>query len=159
MEGYHGSGRRHFKDHVFVWDKKFAVRQENAYIAERRLLKAEDNETIITAFINQFGSWLDPPQYSYRALRDFLEKAIDESGNPENILNTDPTPAPHSRILVLLDDRRDETGWHDAGGARHRARDWNSYAEGYPPQGESIECSMLNAGDLYRKQLRSVGLS
>lgn len=155
MENKSASTRRRFQDQVFVWDKKFATRQQTAHSAEDRILKPEDDETAITAFMNKFGSRLDPPQYSHVALRAFLEKAVDGSRDPENDLKTDPTPAPHDQLLILLDDRRDDTGWQDASGERHWARDWTGYAE-YPPQGEGQEFLMLDAGELYRKQLRSV---
>ena len=151
MDSYSGSGRRRYKDHGFVWDKRFAERQEKAYTAERITLISGNDGSMISACINQFPSRLDPPQYNYSALRDFLDQASEDD------LRTAPTPIQYARNIIVLDDRRDNSGWHDVGGHRHLARDWNSYANGYPPPGENIQCMMLNPGDLYRKLLTKVG--
>ena len=153
MDSYSGSGRRRYKDHGFVWDKRFAERQEKAYNAERMTLIPSDDGSMISACINKFASRLDPPQYNYSALRDFLAQAS------ETDLRTAPTPIQYARNIIVLDDRRDSSGWQDVGGHRHLARDWNSYANGYPPPGENIQCLMLNPGDLYRKLLTKVGHS
>lgn len=150
MENYSRSASRRFQDHVFVWDKKFAVRQEDAHRHEKNRLTPDGEETIIKAFLNQFGSRLDPPQYTYTALQKFLEEA------DENDLKMDPIPTRHNQTNILLDDRRDDTGWQDVTNVRHFARDWNSYAGGYPPEGEDVVYSLMNAGDLYKKRLKSV---
>ena len=150
MENYSRSANRRFQDHVFVWDKKFAVRQEDAHRHEKNRLTPDGEETIIKAFLNQFGSRLDPPQYAYTALQKFLEEA------DEDDLKMDPIPTRHNQTNILLDDRRDDTGWQDVTNVRHFARDWNSYAGGYPPEGEDVVYSLMNAGDLYKKRLKSV---
>ena len=150
MDSYSGTRGRRYKDLGFVWDKRFAERQENTYNAERVTLIPGNDGSMISACINGFPSRLDPPQYNYSALRDFLDQAS------ENDLRTAPTPSQYARNIIVLDDRRDNTGWHDVGGHRHLARDWNSYANGYPPPGENIQCMMLNPGDLYRKLLTKV---
>ena len=80
---------------------------------------------------------------------DFLELANEDD------LKAVPAPARDDEFNILLDDRRDDTGW-EVGGTRHWARDWNSYAGGYPPEGQSVESSKMTAKDLYRKQQRSV---
>lgn len=151
MDSYSGPGRRGHKNDGFVWDKRFAERQEEAYNIERLALIPANDGSMISTCINQVPSRLDPPQYNYSALRDFLDQAS------ENDLRTAPTPIQYARNIILLDDRRDNSGWHDVGGNRHLARDWNSYAHGYPPPGENIQCMMLNPGDLYRKLLTKVG--
>ena len=149
MASYPMSSRRRFQDQVFVWDRKFETRQRHDH--EGLKLTPESQESIVTKFIKQFGSRLDPPQYNYAALRDFLDQASEDdlqdgSINPQ-----------HDVLSILLDDRRDDTGWEVAG-TRHWARDWNSYAGGYPPEGQGVVKSMMNARDLYKKQLRSVRL-
>ena len=151
MDSYSGSERRRHKDHGFYWDKRFAERQEKAYTAERMILTPGNDGSMISACINKFPSRLDPPQYNHSALRDFLEQASEDD------LRTEPTPIQHARNIIVLDDRRDHTGWQDVGGHRHLARDWNSYANGYPPPGENPKCLMLKPGDLYRKLLTNVG--
>ncbi len=133
-----------------MWDKKFAVRQEDAHRHEERPLTPDGEETIIEAFLSQFGSRLDPPQYNHTALRNFLEEAN------EGDLKLNPIPTQHNQTNILLDDRRDDTGWQDIANVRHFARDWNSYAGGYPPEGENVLSSLMNAGDLYKKRLNSV---
>ncbi len=149
MGSYPASTRRRFQDQVFVWDRKFETRQRHDH--EGYKLTPENQESIVTTFIKQFGSRLDPPQYNYTELCDFLNKAN------ENDLQSDPTNPQHDEFNILLDDRRDDTGW-EVSGTRHWARDWNSYAGGYPPEGQSVVKSKMNARDLYRKQLRSVCL-
>ena len=147
------SRRRHFQDSVFVWDKRFSVRREDAYHAESNKLKSDDQQSTLTAFIAHFGSRLDPPQYSYAALREFLEEA------DEDLLKANLPPIQNEWTNILLDDRRDNTGWQDVSGRRHLARDWNSYAGGYPPSGKGIVSEIMNAGQLFRKQLGSVSWS
>ena len=150
MENLLGSSKRRFQDHVFVWDRKFATRQEDAHRHENNRLIPEDDESIVDAFLSQFGSRLDPPQYSYTALRNFLNGAAEED------LKTDPASTISSQSNILLDDRCDSTGWYDISNVRHSARDWNSYAGGYPPEGEGVVFNFMSAGELYRKRLQSV---
>ena len=149
MESYPASTRRRFQDQVFVWDRKFETRQRHDQ--EGLKLTPENQESIVTTFIKQFSSRLDPPQYHYTALRDFLNRAN------ENDLQGGSTNPQHDEFSILLDDRRDDTGW-EVSGTRHWARDWNSYASGYPPEGQGVVKNMMNARDLYRKQLGSVCL-
>ena len=150
MASYPVSSRRRFQDQVFVWDRKFETRRRHDHEG-LKLIKSESQESIVTTFIKQFGSRLDPPQYHYAALRDFLDQA------KEDDLQGGSRNSQHDELNILLDDRRDDTGWEVAG-TRHWARDWNSYAGGYPPEGQGVLTSMMNARDLYRKQLRSVCL-
>ena len=147
MESYPASTRRRFQDQVFVWDRKFESRQRHDHESHR--LTPENQDSIITTFMKQPGSQLDPPQYNYTALCDFLEMANEDD------LKAVPAPAQDDEFDILLDDRRDDTGW-EVGGTRHWARDWNSYAGGYPPEGQSVVSSKMTAKDLYRKQQRSV---
>ena len=151
MEDYSRNFRRRFQDRVFVWDRKFAERQRRAYRAEDNKLVPADGEAIVDLFLRRQRSRLDPPQLSYSALRRFLESA--------NVVNWDniPTPSTHDINLVLLDDRRDDTGWHDINGTQHSARNWDGYSD-RPPPGENIVSGLLNPGDLYRKLLKSVRL-
>ncbi|KAL8723308.1 MAG: hypothetical protein Q9225_000360 [Loekoesia sp. 1 TL-2023] len=150
MDGPSRSRSRRFQDHVFVWDKKFAVRQLKTHNHENNRLTPDGGETIVEAFLNQFSSRLDPPQYNYMALRRFLEKASEDD------LRTNTTSTQYDQKNVLLDDRRDDTGWRDVNKIRHFARDWNSYAEGYPPEGENILQTPMNAKELYSKRLKSM---
>ena len=104
MDSYSGSGRRRYKDGGFVWDKRFAERQETAHTAERITLVPSNDGSMISACINKFPSRLDPPQYNYSALRNFLDQAS------ENDLRTAPTPSQYAGNIIVLDDRRDNSG-------------------------------------------------
>ena len=137
MASYPISSRRRFQDQVFVWDRKFETRRRHDHEG-LKLLKSEGQDSIIT-----FSK-----QYHYAALRDFLDRA------KEDDLQGGSTNSQHDELNILLDDRRDDTGWEVAG-TRQWARDWSSYAGGYPPEGQGVVTIMINARDLYRRQLRS----
>ena len=142
-------GRR-FQDHIFVWDKKFAIRQDHAHRHENNRLTLDYGDTIVEACLDEFCSRLDPPHYRYAAVSGFLAKT-----NEEELKKT--SFSKHTSLQnILLDDRRDDTGWEDTANVRHFARDWNSYAGGYPPEGKDIQYVLMNAGELYTKRLKSV---
>ena len=124
-------------------------RERRAYPAEDRKLTPAPDQSLTDAFFEELGSRLDPPQFSYIALRKFLENADEED------LRSPTSSSRYDRPLVLLDDRRDITGWLDPNGDHHSARDWDNYAT-YPPEGENPTISLMHAQDLYQKQLRSV---
>ena len=149
MDRYTQPARRRYQDRMFIWDRKFTERQRRAYQFEDKNLAPDRGQTIISAFLQEQSSRLDPPQFNYTALGNFLRAAGSVSW--QNI----PSSLQHNVPLALLDDRRDDTGWQDINGAQHSARNWDSYAE-YPPQGESRISGLFNPGELYRKQLRSV---
>lgn len=140
---------RTLRNRVFVWDQKFARRQRLTYRAEDNKITPEAHQTIIEAFFKQLGSRLDPPEYKYVALRKFLEQA-----NPDDLV-AQPLPLRHSTPLVLLDDRRDDTGWLGMDGEQHSARNWDGYAS-YPPAGSCQFTALMHAGQLYQRHLASV---
>lgn len=148
METLVGASRM-LRNRIFVWDRKFAQRQRLTYRAEDNRLKPEPHQTIIEVFFTELGSRLDPPPYKYTALRDFLEQAN---------LNDLTSQSPSSRYgtpSVLLDDRRDDTGWIGMDGEQHSARDWDGYVS-YPPTGSCQFTSLMNPGQLYQRQMASV---
>ena len=151
MDIYAQNPRRRLHDRVFLWDRKFAERQRRAYRAEDSKLVPTDGQTMVDAFLGIQNSRLDPPQFSYNALRKFLESADEVPW--DNI----SAPSPQDAPLTLLDDRRDDTGWQDINGTQHSARNWDGYSD-YPPRGESRISGLFNPEDLYRKLLRSVGV-
>ena len=140
---------RILRNRVFVWDRKFAQRQRLTYRAEDNKITPEAHQTIIEAFFKQRGSRLDPPQYRYVALRRFLEQA-----NFDDLV-AQPMPSRHSTPLVLLDDRRDDTGWLGMDGEQHSARNWDGYVS-YPPAGSCQFTALMHAGQLYQRNSASV---
>ena len=141
--------RRRYRNQVFVWDKKFTNRQKLAYRAEDNKLLPEAHQTLVTAFLEEQASRLDPPKYSYTGIRAYLERA------DENSLRTIPTPPGYNETLVWIDDRRDNTGWRDAAGIERSARNWDEYVR-YPPEGEDVHCDVLDLGDFYRRLSQNV---
>ena len=140
--------KRVFRNRVFVWDRKFAQRQRLTYRAEDNKIAPEAHQTI-EAFFKELGSRLDPPQYKYVALWRFLEQA-----DPDDLLAPN-TPSRYSTPLVLLDDRRDDTGWLGMDGEQHPARNWEGYVS-YPPAGSCQYTAMMHAIELYQRHLASV---
>ena len=137
------------RNRVFVWSRKFAQRQRLTYPAEDKNLTPEPHQTIVEAFFRELGSRLDPPQYKYATLRKFLEQA-----DSKDLVQRAPSSR-YSAPLVLLDDRRDDTGWHGQDGEQHSARNWHGYVS-YPPVGSCRFTSLMDAGQLYQRQLVSV---
>ena len=134
---------------VFEWGKRFVQRDRRAYPAEDTKLTPAPDQSLTDAFFEELGSRLDPPQFNYTNLRRFLANADEED------LRSPTSSSRYDLPLVLLDDRRDVTGWLDPNGDHHSARDWDNYAT-YPPEGEKPTISLMHAQDLYQKQLRSV---
>ncbi|KAL8793760.1 MAG: hypothetical protein Q9195_003702 [Heterodermia aff. obscurata] len=112
-------------------------------------LTPEPHQTVVEAFFRELGSRLDPPQYNYATLRKFLEQA-----DPNDLIQQTPSSR-YSAPLVLLDDRCDDTGWRGLDGEQHAARNWQSYAS-YPPVGSRRFTALMDAGQLYQRQLASV---
>lgn len=148
MELYAVSARQE-KRRALRWDKKFTQRERRAYPAEDRKLTPDANQTIVDAFFRELTSRLGPPQYSYTLLRSYLEQANENDLRQPNVATS------HAQHLILLDDRRDATGWLGTDGEIYSARDWDGYSR-YPPGGENASILLLNTHDLYKKQSRSV---
>lgn len=136
------------KRRFFAWHSTFGRRRRRAYPAEDRKLTPEAHQTIIDAFFAELTSRLDPPQYSYTSLRQYLEQA--DERELRSAISAD------AQGLVLLDDRRDTTGWLGTDGEAYSARDWDGYSR-YPPEGENPTVLLLNTQDLYKRQSESVG--
>ena len=127
----------------FIWDTKFTTRQFETY----SVLNAPDTEPdhgTINRFIRAQRYSLVPPQYNDVALQEFLEKATleDLTGPKPSRTSTEP--------IALIDDRCDSSGWQDANGIHHSARDWNGYSS-HPPHGTSIYTKILSARELYER--------
>ena len=134
---------------VFAWIWKFGQRERRAYPAEDEKLTPKPHQTTVDAFFEEYTSRLDPPQYSYTSLRKFLEQA------DENDLQKPSATTTYTQDLVLLDDRRDNTGWSGADGEAYSARNWDGYSR-YPPEGENRTILLLDTQGLYKRQCRSV---
>lgn len=149
MDSNPSQARRRLQDHAFVWDRGLAARQTIKYRAEDNKLVPAGGQKIIDAFLGEQRSRLDPPHVSYIALRKFLESAGEVSWDKV------PTPSSLDRLLVLLDDRRDGTGWQDINGAQHSPRNWDEYTN-YPPRGEKRVSGLFNPKELHKKLFGSV---
>ena len=147
MGDYGEPSRKRYWDHLFVWNRNFTTRQYHLYFHEETSLTQYEGQSALAAFFNEQRTILDPPDHNFTELRAFLEKS-----NDSELLNT---PSRFDAPMVLLDDRQDTTGWRDAHGTWHSARNSEGYAS-YPPEGERIESRLLSPGDLYRKLLTKV---
>lgn len=137
---------------VAIWDKKFEQRRSDTYKKEDSKLEPQGGESKIALFFAQQVTKLDPLDYAYTALRDYID------GLDEHILEQETTPTPHNYPLALLDDRRDTTGWVDEQKVQHFARNWLDY-ESFPPPGELVRVQVLDVGKLYQELLLDVSLS
>ena len=127
----------------FIWDTKFTTRQFETYSA----LDApytEPDESTINNFIRAQRYSLVPPQYNDVALQEFLGKAT-----LEDLTGASPSRA-SAEPIALIDDRCDSSGWQDANGIHHSARDWNGYSR-HPPHGTNIYMKILSARQLYER--------
>ena len=127
------------------------MRQRQSYPLEENRVEQQPPQSIVSIFLKEQKSGLDPPQYNYTALRLFLEKA-----NEGDLLQNPPT-SQNSTHVALVDDRCDRTGWQDISKQHHSARNWDIYARN-PPSGDCQQLYLLNAGDLYRRFRTNVGL-
>ena len=148
--------RRQLKDRRFKWDKKFTHRQTKSYLTEDFSVPQKPSQTPIEAFLNDRRQQLDPPQYNCPALKAYLEQAPEADLFSED--DSSLISLHHVRYhgIALVDDRTDTTGWKIVD-EHHAARDWDGYSD-YPPAGDNIDTTILNATDLYRKLLASVGI-
>ncbi|KEF59571.1 uncharacterized protein A1O9_04416 [Exophiala aquamarina CBS 119918] len=94
---------RPFSSARLVWDPHFSERQTISYAAEDIRLEPDPSETITASFLNVWSGHLNPPDLSFRALGEFLDK-----GDIRDLRDT-TRPARLTR-LALVDDRRDPCG-------------------------------------------------
>ncbi|ETI29380.1 hypothetical protein G647_01833 [Cladophialophora carrionii CBS 160.54] len=96
-------GFRHpFSPVRFEWDDHFSERQVTSYVAEDIRLELEPTETITTAFLDVRSRPLDPVDFNFKRLADFLDTS--------DIRNLRNPNVPAQGVLALLDDRRDPCG-------------------------------------------------
>ena len=154
--------KRPERHRVFVWNPKFKTRQEDSYQLEDYQIGhqlhqqiAEDIQngrqpqrgTVIDAFLRKGRFDLDPPQGAFRSLRAFLKRAR------ESDLHQDPISTEDARLLALVDERCDRTGWISKNKKRYYTRDWLQYSE-YPPEGDCRQWNLLHAKGLYERLAR-----
>lgn len=143
MEPYVQPLTDHRDGTLFVWDKKFQIRRQQAYKADDKRLDPEPQQTIVDAFIREQIEQSYSLQYSYNALRRFVAAArLSE-------LTAGGTPSQHTMRLVLLDDRRDPSG------GAHSTRNWDEY-DADPPKGDHKWSGVLDAGTLYDRLMEKV---
>ena len=144
MEFNNSLDRRRPGGAVFVWNEKFKTRLRKQHSSDRNKVEAQPSESIVTAFLKEQRSGLDPPQYQYTALRAFLDKA----NEADLVIN--PPAGPYALKVALVDDRCDRTGWQDVSGEHYPARNWDLYAP-FPPPGDFQHLDLLNAGKLIER--------
>lgn len=127
------------------------MRQKQAYPLEDNRIEQQPSQSIVSVFLKENRSSLDPPQYNYTSLRLFLEKA-----DEVDLLQNQPA-SQNSAYVALVDDRCDRTGWQDISKQYHSARNWDIYAQ-RPPPGDCQQSSLLSVGDLYRRFKTNVRL-
>jgi hypothetical protein len=126
---------------MLLWDNRFSARRKQAYGSEDiKHSTASDMETIIDSFLAQKVDRLEPPQYPYRDLVDFLHKAQ---------LTDLTTDTASTEQYILVDDRRDLTD-------DFSTRNWNKYIS-HPPEGENRNLKVLNERELYIRLRENVG--
>ena len=141
-------GRRITRNRVFIWNNKFAKRQTRAYGSENNKLTPTSQQNIVAAFLVEQASRLDPPQYTYSRLKNFLE------GPSQNQIQGNSLPQ-DQKCMILVDDRRDATGWGDVSGTHHSARNWDAY-DAYPPEGEDRALDVCDPSQVYARISGSV---
>jgi hypothetical protein len=124
------------------WDPKFTQRNAELYDAENLRLHVPPGLTRIEAFLSLRVHRLMPEQYSYAALREFLERDLLDVGRlEETVPIRDGSQA--AEKIVLLDERRDPSRPNTSS-----SRYWAEYAQ-YPPLGESVCLKALSTKGLY----------
>ncbi|KAL2864841.1 uncharacterized protein BJX67DRAFT_383469 [Aspergillus lucknowensis] len=124
------------------WDPKFTKRNAELYNAENMRLHVPPGMTKIEAFLSLRVHRLMPEQYSYAALREFLERdQLDVGRLEETVPILDGSP--EAENIVVFDERRDPSRLNTSS-----SRYWAEYAQ-YPPPGESICLKALSTKGLY----------
>ena len=140
--------QRYIQNRVYVWDTKFETRQQESYHMDQTQIGRQQSspESIVESFLRQRRFDLEPPENVCVALRQFLEQANEDD------LQRDPSvgEVENARLLALIDERCDRTGWKDYRSKLVYTRDWPQYAR-YPPTGECQQREMLNARGLYQR--------
>jgi hypothetical protein len=125
------------------WDPKFTRRNEKLYRAENEPVPDVPGVTgKIEGFLYLRVHRLMPEQYSYAALREFLERDPDDVKRLEGkvpILEG----SQDSQEAILFDERRDPSKPNAS-----LSRYWAEYTQ-YPPEGEAKRLEALNAKGLY----------
>jgi hypothetical protein len=121
-----------------AWDPKFTKRNADLYKVENQKFNILPGYTRIEIFLEQRVHTLMPEQYSYDALREFLQR------NRTNVATLEGTvPIPDAESTILLDERRDPSRLNN-----FSSRYWAEYTQ-YPPEGETIRLEALSAKGLY----------
>lgn len=144
--------RTQYGRYTVAWDTKFEQRQEYKYAGEDAKVVPGGNGSKVDAFFAQQGSSLDPQDYAYTALRDFLEPVRNERFEQRSRL------LDGGDSLALVNDRRDTTGWKDDQKKLHYARNWKEY-EKRPPAGENAYFELLDVRKFYGRLKENVSIS
>ncbi|KAL4940723.1 hypothetical protein BDV06DRAFT_223802 [Aspergillus oleicola] len=133
-----------------AWDPKFSKRNESLYPAENQKIVTLQSHSRAESFLTQRVHRLMPEQYSYAALREFLER--DPLGVAKLEGNTAIDETQDAEEIVLLDERRDPSHLN-----AFSSRYWAEYTQ-YPPEGDAIHLEALSAKKLYVRLNKEVGV-
>jgi len=137
MDAHMSLGLASISRALFTWDPKFTKREEDLHKAEDNRVEPDPGQSDLEAFLTTQSHRLQPRQFSYDALRKFLELASSEHLHGSRQLSEDD-----QRKLVFLDERRDTTN------LKYTSRDWSNYAQ-YPPPGDSTFVEVLDAREFF----------
>ena len=125
----------HLRENVFTWDSRFKIRNDLSYVSDYK-----DKVTNLDEFLmEKIESDLDPPQYQYTALQDFLKH--------ENIADLLQQSSPTDQYVALIDDRSDYKDWQAITKNLHVTRNWDIYGQ-YPPEGFPRKLRLCDAHGL-----------
>ncbi|KAL4970938.1 uncharacterized protein BDV14DRAFT_194724 [Aspergillus stella-maris] len=128
------------------WDPKFTKRDpvlsKLLYNIENQKFDSLPGYTRIDIFLGQRVHTLMPEQYSYNALREFLERSEEDIPKLEGTIPISGMSA-DAQTTILLDERRDPSPLNNLS-----SRYWAEYTQ-HPPGGEAIHLEALNAKALY----------
>ncbi|CEN60570.1 hypothetical protein ASPCAL03006 [Aspergillus calidoustus] len=130
------------------WDPKFTRRNEKLYGVENETVPDVPGVTgKIEGFLSLRVHRLMPEQYSYAALREFLNREPDDVKKLEGKVPILEGSQDFQKV-ILLDERRDPSKPNAS-----LSRYWAEYTQ-YPPEGEAKCLEALNAKGLYDKLIK-----
>ena len=145
--------RPYTRNRMDIWDSKFRTRrQEKYHMYGAQIGRQRSPQTsIVDSFLRERRFDLEPLENVCVDLRQFLQHA-----NEDELLQS-PVAGESAKLLALVDERCDRTGWKDYSSKLVHTRDWSQYAQ-RPPTGECQQREVVNAHGLHQKlRISNVG--